>query len=203
MTIAVFTSPPARPSQARASSGEQSTAWAIIHTALTASFALRGCTSTIRLLYTLPNRTIVAVVSMLQTNFCAVPAFIRVDPVSTSGPTSGVMAMPAACASGDPGTQVMATVIAPRRCASRNAPSVKGVVPLAASPTTMSREPTDRCAIRSAPSAGSSSSSAADSASAAPPPATMAWTSSGATPNVGGHSSASNRPIRPLLPAPT
>src|SRR3989454_6138057 len=87
MTIAVFTSPPARPSQARASSGEQSTAWAIIHTALTASFALRGCTSTIRLLYTLPNRTIVAIVSMLQTNFCAVPAFIRVEPVSTSGPT--------------------------------------------------------------------------------------------------------------------
>src|SRR2546426_8187540 len=87
MTIAVFTSPPARPSQARASSGEQSTAWAIIHTALTASFALRGCTSTIRLLYTLPNRTMVAVVSMLLTTFCAVPACIPADPVITSGPT--------------------------------------------------------------------------------------------------------------------
>src|SRR5438132_145749 len=67
----------------------------MIRTALAASFALRGCTSTIRLLYTLPNRAIVTVVSMLQISFCAVPAFIRVDPVSTSGPTSGVMAMPA------------------------------------------------------------------------------------------------------------
>src|SRR2546427_567328 len=90
----------------------------MIRTALAASFALRGCTSTIRLLYTLPNRAIVTVVSMLQISFCAVPAFIRVDPVSTSGPTSGVMAMPASCASSDPGTQVIATVAAPRRPAS-------------------------------------------------------------------------------------
>ena len=30
-----------------------------------------------------------AVVIMLSTSFCAVPAFMRVEPISTSGPTSG------------------------------------------------------------------------------------------------------------------
>jgi hypothetical protein len=36
-----------------------------------------------------PSRTIVAVEKAFSTSFCAVPAFIRVEPVSTSGPVSG------------------------------------------------------------------------------------------------------------------
>src|SRR6516225_6235253 len=42
--------------------------------------------------YALPMRMNAEVESMLQTSFCAVPAFMRVLPMSTSGPTTGQMA---------------------------------------------------------------------------------------------------------------
>ena len=40
-----------------------------------------------RLPYTLPSRIMAPVDSMLRIIFCAVPAFMRVEPVMTSGPT--------------------------------------------------------------------------------------------------------------------
>ena len=53
------------------------------------SFADPVRTSTIRLPYVLPIRTIGIVVSMFSTSFVAVPAFMRVEPAMTSGPTCG------------------------------------------------------------------------------------------------------------------
>jgi len=47
---------------------------------------------------------------MLSTIFCAVPAFIRVEPASTSGPTTGTIATSAARVISESGTQVTATV---------------------------------------------------------------------------------------------
>ena len=48
------------------------------------------------------HNRLAAVVSMLQTSFCAVPALSRVDPVTTSGPVSRTMW---AAAAADPVTQ--------------------------------------------------------------------------------------------------
>jgi len=56
------------------------------------SFSLVGFTSTIRLPYTLPSRIIAPVDSIFKIIFWAVPLFMRVEPVTTSGP--GVGAMP-------------------------------------------------------------------------------------------------------------
>ena len=83
---------------------------------------------------------------MLSTSFCAVPAFRRVDPATTSGPTSGVMAISTARASSESGVQLIPTVTAPMRRASATAPSTYGVRPLAAMPTSTSRgaEPVGR-----------------------------------------------------------
>src|SRR5690606_11685097 len=63
----------------------------MMRSARTRSFSLVACKSTIKLLYTLPLRIIAVVESMLRTSFCAVPAFMRVEPISTSGPTTGAM----------------------------------------------------------------------------------------------------------------
>jgi len=57
-------------------------------------------------------RTITPVESIFKTSFVAVPAFMRVLPVRTSGPVAGVMAISAACASAEPGTQLRPTVSA-------------------------------------------------------------------------------------------
>ena len=43
-----------------------------------------------------------AVVSIFSTSFCAVPDFNRVEPVTTSGPTSGAIEISAALATGEP-----------------------------------------------------------------------------------------------------
>ena len=56
-------------------------------------------------------------------SFVAVPAFRRVEPVRTSGPVAGVMAMSAALATADPGTQLSPTVSAPSVFANSMAPS--------------------------------------------------------------------------------
>src|SRR5439155_4153024 len=52
------------------------------------SLALVATTPTMRLEYTRPRRTNTAVENALSTSFWAVAAFIRVDPVTTSGPVS-------------------------------------------------------------------------------------------------------------------
>ena len=79
-----------------------------------------------------------AVEIMLRTILWAVPAFMRDDPASTSGPTWVTMAKCAARSSGELGLQVRAMVRAPRRRASVMAATVKGVRPLEAMPRTTS-----------------------------------------------------------------
>ena len=74
------------------------------------SLALVGRTLTIRLPKVAPLRTITPVEIMLSTILVAVPALRRVLPVSTSGPVAGVMAISAASASAEPGTQLNPTV---------------------------------------------------------------------------------------------
>ena len=51
------------------------------------SLSFVATTSTMRLPYVLPSRTIAIVEIMLRTSFCAVPALRRVEPAMTSGPT--------------------------------------------------------------------------------------------------------------------
>ena len=85
-----------------------------MRSARSTSLALVGRTFTIRLPKVAPVRTITPVESMLSTSLVAVPAFIRVEPVRTSGPVAGVMASSAACDSAEPGTQLSPTVSAPR-----------------------------------------------------------------------------------------
>ena len=58
----------------------------------------------------MPARTIEAVEIMLRISFWAVPDFSRVEPVSTSGPTSTSMARSAALPTALPGLQAMAAV---------------------------------------------------------------------------------------------
>ena len=47
-----------------------------------------NCMSTILLPFIFPKRIMVAVEIIFNTNFCAVPAFIRELPVTNSGPTT-------------------------------------------------------------------------------------------------------------------
>ena len=58
--------------------------------------------------------TIAPVEIMLRIIFWAVPAFKRVEPVSTSGPTTGSMARSAAFPPRLPALHAMATVLQPR-----------------------------------------------------------------------------------------
>ena len=64
-----------------------------------------------------------AVLSMFNTSLVAVPAFMRVEPVMTSGPTSGAITTSlsrSSCADG--GVQSMKPVRAPRSRARCSAP---------------------------------------------------------------------------------
>jgi hypothetical protein len=54
-----------------------------------------------------------AVLIMFSTSLVAVPAFMRVDPAITSGPTRGVIAIRAARESGESGVQLIPMVSAP------------------------------------------------------------------------------------------
>ena len=87
-TIATFASPSAASSAASTSASETSVASATARRARARSFALLATTSTIRFPYVRPSRTIVTVEIVFRTSFCAVPAFIRVEPAITSGPTT-------------------------------------------------------------------------------------------------------------------
>ena len=68
---------------------------------------------TMRLPSTRPRRIITAVESMLSINFWAVPAFMRVDPVTNSGPTTASRAYSTSAATGDAGLQVIEAVSSP------------------------------------------------------------------------------------------
>ncbi len=52
------------------------------------SFTLLSCISTMRFPFTRPKRIITDVEIIFSISFCAVPDFIRVIPVTNSGPTS-------------------------------------------------------------------------------------------------------------------
>jgi len=79
-----------------------------------------------------------AVDKRFSTIFCAVPAFIRVDPPIASSPVSTRIGCALAARSGVPALLAMPMVRAPRRLLSTSAAIVKGVVPLAATPITTS-----------------------------------------------------------------
>jgi hypothetical protein len=146
----------------------------------------------------------VPVLIVLSTSFVAVPAFIRVEPAITSGPTLGTMQTSAQARTSSSGSvQQRKPTRAPRSFARRSAARTYGVVDDVAIPRTKSRGPTSRSSIASAPASVSSSEPSWLPTSAAYPPAITPWTSSGSVPKVGGHSAASSTPNRPLVPAPT
>ena len=156
-----------------------------IRTARPSSFWFVISISISRFSYECPISTIAAVLSMFRTIFCAVPAFSLVDPVSTSGPTSGAMKMSVNflnCPSRFAATPI---VVAPCFFAYFTAPSTYGVVALAATPTTTSR--LDNFARRKSFTAFFTESSAPSTALviARRPPAINACTVSREIPNVG------------------
>ena len=81
--------------------------------ALSSSLLLVTATSTMRLAYTLPSRTITPVLRMLRAILVAVPALRRVEPVSNSGPVSRRMSMSQGMGTWSAGTQAMAMARAP------------------------------------------------------------------------------------------
>ena len=107
-------------------------------------------------------RIIAPVEMVLSTSFVAVPAFIRVEPVSASGPTLGRMTtsqVSASCLGGS--EQETSTVFAPIVWARDRAARTNGVVPLAAMPTTTSRGVTCASSIAAIPAFTSSSAPSA------------------------------------------
>src|SRR5690606_36149873 len=91
ITIAVFTCPPDASSRPAAAGRSTPSVSIRMRWPRSRSFSHVTWRSTIRLPYTLPSFTIVAVLIVLSTILVAVPAFMRVEPVITSGPTSGAM----------------------------------------------------------------------------------------------------------------
>ena len=115
------------PAAAIASSTSRSGAPVAIATARRArarSLSFDAWTSTIRFPYVLPSLTNVTVESVFSASFCAVPAFIRVEPAITSGPTSSRTSRSATRASSLPRTQTTAIVRAPAIRADSTAPTV-------------------------------------------------------------------------------
>ena len=68
---------------------------------------------TIRFPFTRPSLIIVEVVIIFSTIFWAVPLFIRVLPVTNSGPTTGSMAISASAAIGESDEIVMKLTVSP------------------------------------------------------------------------------------------
>ncbi len=134
------------------------------------SLALVACMLTMRFEYVRPILIMVAVENEVSTSFCAVPAFIRVEPVTTSGPVSTVIRMSTSSGTGASGFPVTRAVAAPRCRAVRSAASTYGVRPEAVRPRTKSPSATEP---RNSAAAASSSSSASSTASrrASGPPA--------------------------------
>ncbi len=143
MTIATFTLPPAASIAARARARSAPAHSITIRSPRSRSLSLVAITSTIRLPYTLPSRIMAPVVMALRTSLVAVPAFMRVDPVTASGPTLGRITTSQASASWRGGSvQDSKPVVAPSDLARPSAARTNGVVPLAAIPSTKSAFPT-------------------------------------------------------------
>ena len=111
-----------------------------------------------------------AVENALSTSFCAVAAFIRVEPVTTSGPVS----TPMNTSTSSPGGRVRVGrdqdgAAPPPRGRRASAPRTYGVRPLAASPTTTSPARTHARASSAPPAASSSASSTARHMASGPP----------------------------------
>jgi hypothetical protein len=164
---------------------------------------LVGWRSIIRLPRVLPIRTIAPVVIMFRTSLVAVPAFSRVDPAMTSGPTKGAISRSTARPRGLGRLHAIPTVAAPRARASPTAPSTYGVRPDVAMPTTRSRPVTPSAARSAAPRSGWSSAPSTARVKRVGPPAIRPTTIARGVPKVGGHSEASSTPRRPEVPAPT
>ncbi len=160
-------------------------------------------TSTIRLPNVLPDCTIAIVENMFSTSFWAVPAFNRVDPLITSGPTSTSMGNSTTALSGVRALQESPMVAAPSSRARAPAPSTNGVRPLEARAITASAGPTCCSSITADPASRSSSAPSVAETIAAGPPAIRPTTRPGANPKVGGTSDASRMPSLPGVPAPT
>ena len=151
----------------------------------------------------MPFRTIEMVENMLSTSFCAVPDLRRVEPESTSGPTSTSIPCSAAALRAVPTLHERPMLSAPSSRARRTAAITYGVRPLEAMPITVSSGPMPAASMAAAPASASSSAPSTGFTIAPGPPAMIANTSSGGVLNVGGHSEASSTPMRPGVPAPT
>src|SRR5690606_23229407 len=155
ITMAVFTCPPDASSRPAAVGRSTPSTSIRIRWPRSRSFSQVTWRSTIRLPYTLPSFTIAAVLMVLSTIFVAVPAFMRVEPVITSGPTSGAITTSCVFSSSSLGyVHSRKPVRAPRSRARRKAPWTNGVVPDVAMPRTKSLGPTLRSSIARAPSSG-------------------------------------------------
>ncbi len=136
--------------------------------------------------------------------FVAVPAFNRVDPVTTSGPTAKTIRC-ATPGGRSIGVQLSKLVVgaSARWLHQVKAPRTYGVVPPAAMPITVSRWVTCRFSNSSIAPSASSSLPSLEVRSEPSPPAIMPTTRPTGTRKVGGASDASNTPSRPEVPAPT
>ncbi len=119
----------------------------------------------------MPSRTIAMVEKRLSTIFCAVPAFMRVEPAGASGPVSTRIGCSLADRSFEPELLATPIVSAPRMRASVIAATVNGVLPLAARPMTTSLGPTVRPAMPATALGPESSAFSTARSNAASPPA--------------------------------
>ncbi len=200
MTIAVRSCPRALARRRRASSLETPDAAATIRSARSRSFAEPARSSTIHGPNTLPADTNAEVVIWFRASFVAVPAFNRVEPATTSGPTSSRTTTWASPRISRDRLAVTRMVAVPRRRASSIAPRTKGVTEEAETPITRSAGRTP--SVLRAPSSNRSSAPSFARKTAERPPAMTATTLRGSVPKVGGSSAASSTASLPLVPAP-
>ena len=149
--------------------GETPAAAATMRRARSRSFADPARRSTIHGPNTFPAEASADVVIWFNASFVAVPAFSRVEPATTSGPTSSTIARSARRESPGRRLAVRRTVRAPRRRARTSAPSTNGVTELAEMPSTRSPRPTP--AAPRAPSPRRSSAPSRARKTAVRPPA--------------------------------
>src|SRR5690625_199234 len=142
ITSATLRSPPASSRSGSQSARSRPVAWWRIVTVRARSFWLVATIETMRLDHVRPRRTMSAVEKLWRTSFWAVADFIRVEPVSASGPVSATTATSTPSSSRERGLEVTSAVKAPWRAAWARAPATYGVRPEAARPMTTSYAPT-------------------------------------------------------------
>src|SRR5205814_5372798 len=129
ITIASLTLLSARSSSFVASSRDTPHTSITIRWLRSISLLLVARRSTIRLPYVLPSLIMAPVVIVFSTSFVAVPAFMRVEPVTTSGPTIGsIVTSTLATRSAGGGEDATIPVLAPRVAARSSAARTYGVV---------------------------------------------------------------------------